>query len=56
MVTFETGSTRATVSVPITNDSVIENNEMFTALLSSTEADVMTGDGTATITILDNDG
>ena len=56
MVTFEAGVTQTTVSVPITNDSVIENNEMFTTSLSSIEANVIIGDGTATITIIDNDG
>ena len=56
MVTFEAGVTQTTVSVPITDDSAIENNEMFTASLSSTETNVTIGDGTATITILDSDG
>ena len=55
-VTFEAGSTRATVNVQITEDSEIEGSEIFTAVLSSSEPNVMIGDGTASVTILDNDG
>ena len=56
MVTFEAGVTQTTVSVPIIDDNVVENNEMFTTSLSSTEANVMISEGTATVTVLDNDG
>ena len=56
MVTFEAGSTQTTVSVPITDDNVVENEETFTAVLSSSESDVTIGDDTATVTIIDNDG
>ena len=55
-VTFEAGSTRATGNVQITEDSEIEGSEIFTAVLSSSEPNVMIGDGTASVTILDNDG
>ena len=50
------GSTRAAVRVPILDDSSIENNEIFTGVLSSSEPNVAIGDETATVTILDDDG
>jgi CUB/sushi domain-containing protein len=55
-VLFEVGVSMATVGVSIINDTEIEGPEMFTADLSSTALNVMVGDGTATVTILDNDG
>ena len=55
-VTFAAGSTRATVDVSIVDDTEIENSEMFTAVLSSSQSNVLIVDGTATVTILDNDG
>ena len=55
-VTFEAGSTRATVNVQITDDNVIESEEDFTAVLSSSESNVMIGENTATVSVLDNDG
>ena len=48
-VTFEAGSTRATVNVQITDDNVIESEEDFTAVLSSSESNVMIGENTATV-------
>ena len=55
-VTFEAGSTRATVNVQITENSEIEGSKIFTAVLSSSEPNVMISDGTASVTILDNNG
>ena len=55
-VTFEAGSTRATVNVQITDDNVVESEEDFTAVLSSSESNVMIGENTATVSVLDNDG
>ena len=55
-VTFEAGSTRATVNVQIIEDSEIEGSKIFTAVLSISEPNVMIGDGTASVTILDIDG
>ena len=52
-VTFEAGSTRATVNVQITDDNVVESEEDFTAVLSSSES---IGGNTATVSVLDNDG
>ena len=55
-VTFEAGSTRATINVQITDDNVIESEEDFTAVLSSSESNVMIGENTTTVSVLDNDG
>ena len=55
-VTFVPGSTMATVRVPIIDDTELEEDEMFTAFLSSSDSNVMVGDDTATVNILDNDG
>ena len=54
-VTFGIGSASATVQVPIIDDNTIEDPEIFTASLSTTQTNVMFGDDTATITIFDND-
>ena len=56
VVTFASGVTTASVSVPIVDDSNIESTEMFTATLTTTESNVMIGEGTTTVTILDDDG
>ena len=53
-VTFEAAETETAVS--ILDDIVIESIETFLGLLTSSEPNVMIGDGTATVTILDNDG
>ena len=55
-MTFTAGQTVATAPVPITDDSVVEETEMFTATLSTTDSNVVFGQDTATVTILDNDG
>ena len=54
-VTFMAGQTETFVQVPITDDSVVEDTELFTAVLSTTGANVNLGDD-ATIVILDDDG
>ena len=54
-VTFGPDVTSASHSVPILDDSNIEDTETFTATLSTTESNVNIGDDTATITILDDD-
>ena len=56
MVTFTPGQTTASVSILIVDDSDIESTEMFSATLTTTESNVMIGDGTATVTILDDEG
>ena len=55
-VTFQAGDDTATVEVTILDDTIIEESEIFTASLSTTESNVMLGDDIATITILDDDG
>ena len=55
-ITFEVGSTRLIVAVPITDDNDVENVEIFTATLSSLESNVIIGYGIATLRIVDNDG
>ena len=55
-VTFGPDQTSASYSVPILDDSNIEDTEIFTASLSTTESGVNIVDGTATVTILDDDG
>ena len=56
MVTFQPGESTASVSVSIVDDSNIENTEMFTARLTTTDSNVVIGsDDTATVTILDDD-
>ena len=55
-VTFTAGATTATVPVGIIDDSVIEDIEMFTASLSTSQENVVIVNGDATITIVDDDG
>ena len=56
VVTFTSGQTTASVSVPIVDDSNIESTEMFAATLTTTESNVMIVASTATVTIQDVDG
>ena len=56
MVTFGPGETTASVSVSIVDDSNIEDTEMFSATLTTTDSNVVIGSAdTATVTILDDD-
>ena len=57
-MTFTAGQTMATVEIPITDDTAVENAEMFSATVSplTIPSDVMIGEGVASITILDEDG
>ena len=55
-VTFQAGDDTATVEVTIFDDTIIEDSEIFTAMLSTTDPNVILGDDIATITILDDDG
>ena len=54
-VIFRPDQTSASYSVPIVDDSNIEDTETFTASLSTTESNVNIVDGTATVDIVDND-
>ena len=56
VLTFATGETSKTVSVPTIDDSVDEPNETFTLVLLNASADVTLATAMATGTITDNDG
>ena len=56
MVTFSAGQSNASVSVPISNDNVIEDSEMFSGSLSPVTENVDIGADTANVTIMDDDG
>ncbi len=56
-MTFQPSETVKTVLIPITNDAILENTEVFTTVLQAMGASV--GEivsGTATISIMDDDG
>ena len=54
-LTFVPGQTTASVSVSIVGYSNIEDTEMFSATLTTTDSNVVIGADTATVTILDDD-
>ena len=56
MVTFSAGHRSASVSVPITNDTVMEASEMFSGSLSAVTENVDIGPDTANVTIIDGYG
>ena len=57
-ITFNPGdSPLQTVSVTISDDNIVENNERFTARLTAENGvNIQPGADTATVTIVDNDG
>ncbi len=56
-MTFQQSETMKTVQIPITNDAILENTEVFTAVLQAMDASVVEiVMGTATISIMDDDG
>ena len=56
-VTFAAEETRVSVNVPILDDiNITKSPEIFSAQLKSNASDVILGDSTANISILDNDG
>ena len=55
-VTFRPSDTLLNVTVPINDDSVYELDELFTAVLTTTNPGVVLFDDTATATITDDDG
>ena len=55
MVTFSAGESRASVSVPIINDILVEMTEVFTATLSAVSGNVVIGADTADVTIINDD-
>ena len=54
-MTFFPGETNAEALVAIIDDSVFEESEMFTAIMTTSHTNVMFGEDTAVVTILDND-
>ena len=52
---FGPGEVRKEVTIPISDDTVPEQAEVFTATLMSTEPNVVVDAGEATVTILEND-
>ena len=55
-VTFAPDETVQYVNVSMANDAIVEGDETFTAILTSTVSTVMIGsNNTATATIVDND-
>ena len=55
-VTFQPGETRITVPVPIIDDDIFEDVEIFRAHLTTTDDNVNISDSMATVSIVDNDG
>jgi hypothetical protein len=55
-VTFAAGATTATFTVNIVNNRTAEPTETFTVVLSSPSANATIADGSAVVTIIDNDG
>ena len=56
MLTFEAGESQCQcVQIPIEDDSIYENSEMFHVLLENITSDVTVTMGGSTVIILDND-
>ena len=53
-MTFFPGETNAEALVTIIDNSVFEVSEMFTAIMTTSHTNVMFGEDTAVVTILDN--
>ena len=56
MVTFSAGQSDTSVSVPITNDNLIEDSKMFSGSLAAVTENVDIGADNANVTIMDDDG
>lgn len=54
-LTFGSGSTRECATIVIMNDTVLENSEEFSVLLSTADSDVDLGLTSASVTIGDDD-
>lgn len=53
-VTFPTGAVESCVSISAVDDSILEQDEVFTLALQSSET-VLTGSGSTAVTIIDQD-
>ena len=49
-------TTMVEVLIPIIDDSVVETDEQFTVVLSSSDPNVLTSNNQATVTIVNDDG
>ena len=57
IVFYPGGDTRECTCIPIFDDTILESDETFTLLLSTTNPAVnITGEADATVTIIDDDG
>ena len=57
VLTFSPGVNEScTTIIPIVDDTVLENDEVFSVTLSTTDSDVSIDPSSATVTIVDNDG
>jgi len=54
-LTFQPGITQQCADISIVEDVILENDEMFTVLLNTTDQAVVLSTATATIIITDND-
>ena len=55
-LTFNATSSRACTDIPIEDDTILENPENFTVVLTSDDPDVSFMPPTSVVTIIDNDG
>jgi len=56
-VTFHAGEISVTLNISITDDNTLENDEDFVATIDPTlNIFIVNNGGTATVTIIDNDG
>ena len=56
VIIFSPGINESCTMIPIVDDSVLENDEVFSVILSTTDSDVSLDPSSATVTIVDNDG
>jgi len=52
---FEQGTARQCASISISDDAILENNELFSVQLTTTDQAVMLSPSSATVTIEDDD-
>ena len=54
-LTLTSSTTMVAVLIPIIDDSVVETDEQFTVVLSSSDPNVLTSNNQATVTIVNDD-
>lgn len=55
-LTFSPGNTVQNIAISLVQDTLIEGDEVFSVILSTTNSNVQISDGVTTVTILDDDG